>query len=90
MANTKSAKKRAARNDRRAAINKSRMSRLKTSLKKVELAIAAGNAAEADAALKKAQPDISRSAAKNLIHKNAAARKLSRLSSRIKAIKKKA
>ncbi|MEM8833285.1 MAG: 30S ribosomal protein S20 [Pseudomonadota bacterium] len=87
MANHKSALKRIRRNSRRADINGARRSRIRTFIKKVEMALAEGNAKEADAALKNAQPEIQRGVAKGIMHKNTAARKLSRLSSRIKAIK---
>jgi small subunit ribosomal protein S20 len=81
-----SAIKRTRRNLRRAAINKSRVSRLKTSLTKVEQAIAAGDRAKAAEAFKAAQPEIHRGVVKGALHKNAAARKLSRLNARIKAM----
>lgn len=87
MANHKSAKKRIRRNDRCADINKSRMSRIRTFIKKVEAALGTGNATEAELALKNAQPEISRGVSKGLLHKNMAARKMSRLSARIKALK---
>ena len=88
MANHISAKKRAVRNAKRGALNKSRTSRLRTTLKKVEVAIAAGNTKDAEEALKKAKPELMKSVSKGLLHKNAAARKMSRLSARIKALKK--
>lgn len=87
MANHASAKKRTRRNESRSLINKSRVSRMRTFLKKVEMALDSGNAQDAEAALKNAQPEIMRSVAKGLLHKNTAARKMSRLSARIKAIK---
>lgn len=88
MANHKSSQKRIRRNARRADINKSRVSRIRTFVKKVELALQSGDAKEAEAALKNAQPEISRGVAKGVMHKNTASRKISRLSSRIKALKK--
>ena len=81
-----SAVKRTRRNARRAVINKSRVSRLKNSLVKVEQAIAAGDRAKAMEAFKAAQPDIHRSVAKGVLHKNTAARQLSRLNARVKAM----
>ncbi len=87
MANHASTKKRVRRTERRAAINKSRVSRMRTFLVKVENAIASGSAKEAQEALKAAQPELQRNAAKGLLHKNTAARKMSRLSARIKAMK---
>ena len=86
MANTKSAKKAARQAERRTEINKSRRSRLKTFVRKVEEAIAAGEKEAAALALREAQPEIQRSASKGIIHKNTAARKISRLSARIKAL----
>jgi small subunit ribosomal protein S20 len=86
MALTASAKKRVRRSARRNEINKSRISRTRTSVKKVEVAIAAGDAAAAKKALQAAQPELARSAAKGLVHKKTAARKMSRLSARIKKL----
>ncbi len=87
MANHTSAKQRIRRNARRAEINGSRMSAIRTYLKKVEAAIAAGNAKDAADAYKVAQPELMRGAAKGLLHKNVVARKMSRLNARIKALK---
>lgn len=86
MANHASAEKRIRRNDRRRVVNRNRVSRLRTFLKKVEMALGASDADAASAALKAAQPEIHRSVSKGVLHKNTAARKLSRLSARIKAI----
>jgi small subunit ribosomal protein S20 len=88
MAIHKSAKTRIRRNARRNVINKQRMSETRTSLRKVEEAIQSGDQKVAAAALKSAQPLIHRSAGKGFMHKRTAARKLSRLSTRIKALKK--
>lgn len=90
MANHASAKKRIRTNARRADINGARRNRIRTFIKKIELAIGAGNVKEADEALKNAQPEIQRGVAKGLLHKKAAGRKLSRLSARIVALKKSA
>ncbi|MCC7304970.1 MAG: 30S ribosomal protein S20 [Alphaproteobacteria bacterium] len=90
MANHISAKKRAIRNAKRSLISKSKLTSLRNSLKKVEQAITAGNAKDADAALKKVQPQIAKGVSAGLITKNAGARKMSRLSARIKALKKSA
>lgn len=87
MANHKSSKKRIRRNASRATINGARMSRIRTFIKKVELALGAGDAKQAEDALKNAQPEISRGVSKGILHKNTAARKVSRLSSRVKALK---
>jgi small subunit ribosomal protein S20 len=86
MANHASAKTRIRRNARRAVINGARRSRIRTFIKKIEMAITSGDKKAADEAFKNAQPEILRGVAKGIMHKNTAARKLSRLSSRIKAI----
>lgn len=86
MANHASAKKRVRRNERRVAVNTARRSRIRTFIKAVESEIAAGNAKGAQDALKKAQPEMQKGAAKGVMPKNTVARKLSRLSARIKAI----
>ena len=86
MANHKSALKRTRRNAKRAEINGARMSRVRTFIKKVEMAIAAGKGADAKEALKNAQPEIQRAVAKGIIHKNTASRKISRLSKAVKAV----
>lgn len=86
MANHKSAKKRIIRNANRAEINKSRISRIRTYVKKVELAIESGDSAAAQSALKDAQPEIMRGVSRGVLHKNTASRKMSRLSARVKAV----
>jgi len=86
MANTPQAKKRIRRNDRRAAINGARVSRIRTFVKKVELALASGDKAAASAALTAAQPELMRGVSKGVIHKNTASRKFSRLTKRVSAL----
>jgi small subunit ribosomal protein S20 len=86
MANTKSATKAARQTLRRTAINKSRSSQVKSYVRKVEEAIASGDKEAAKAALAAAQPVLMRSAQKNVLHKKTASRKVSRLSSRLKAM----
>jgi len=86
MANHASAKTRIRRNARRAIINGARRNRIRTFVKKIEAAILAGDKKAADEAFKNAQPEIQRGVAKGLMHKNTAARKLSRLSTRIKGL----
>jgi small subunit ribosomal protein S20 len=86
MAHHASAKKRIRRNARRAAINRSRVSRLRTFMKNVELAIASGDKEAARTALRNAQPELHRGARTGVVHQNTVARKLSRLSTRIKAM----
>ncbi|HXG77814.1 MAG TPA: 30S ribosomal protein S20 [Methyloceanibacter sp.] len=83
MANTKSAKKAARQTVRRTAVNKGRRSRFKTSVRKVEEAIASGNKEAAAAALKEAEPVIMRTAQKGVLHRKSASRKVSRLAKRI-------
>jgi len=86
MAHHKSAKKRIRRNDNRRVINKNRVSRIRTFIRKVEEAITSGDKTAADAAFKTAQPEIQRGVTKGVLHKSTVARKLSRLSRRIKAL----
>ena len=86
MANHKCAKKRIIRNANRAEINKSRISRIRTFIKKVETAISGGDQAAAQTALKEAQPEIMRGVTKGVLHKNTASRKVSRLAARVKAV----
>ena len=86
MAHHKSAKKRIRRNDRRALINGMRKSRIRTYVKSVESAIASGDRPAAESALKAAQPELHRGVKVGVMHRNTAARKLSRLSARIKGL----
>ena len=84
MANTPQSKKRARQSERQTAVNKARRSRIRTFLRKVEEAIASGNAEAAQAALKAAQPEIARGVTKGVLHKNTVSRKISRLAARVK------
>jgi small subunit ribosomal protein S20 len=86
MANSPQAKKRARQNERRFQVNKARRSRIRTYLRRVEEALASGDQSAAAAALKEAQPELMRGVAKGVLHKNTAARKMSRLSARVKAL----
>ena len=86
MGNTKSAKKMVRKIATRTEVNKARRSRMRTYVRKVEEAIEAGDKAAAAEALKAAQPEIMRAAGKGVIHKNASARKVSRLSARVKTM----
>jgi len=86
MANTPQAKKRARQNEARFAINKARRSRIRTFLKKVEEAITSGDKDAAKSALRDAQPEMMRGVTKGVFHKNTVARRMSRLSARVKAI----
>ena len=86
MANSPQSKKRARQNEKRFQINKARRSRIRTYLRRVEEAIASGNKDDATEALKAAQPELMRGVTKGVFHKNTAARKMSRLSARVKAL----
>jgi small subunit ribosomal protein S20 len=83
MANTPQAKKRIRRNNVRAEINGARISRIRSFVKKVELAIAGGDQKVAAEALREAQPELARGVARGVLHKNTVARKMSRLSKRV-------
>lgn len=86
MANTRSAKKATRKIATRTAVNRNRRSRVRTFLRRIEEAIATGDHATAMAALRAAEPEIMRAASKGVMHRNTAARKVSRLSARIKAL----
>ncbi len=86
MANHHSAKVRIRRNARREVINRNRLTRVRTHVKKVEAALAAGDKPGAEAAFRAAQPEMQRGAQKGVMHANTVSRKLSRLSARIKAM----
>jgi small subunit ribosomal protein S20 len=86
MANTPQAKKRIRRNARRAEINGSRLSRIRTLVKKVEAALELGDKGAAEAALKVAQPEMARGVARGVLHKNTASRKFGRLTKRVSAL----
>ena len=86
MANTPQSKKRARQNDRKLEVNKARRSRIRTFLKKVEEAITSGDKKAATSALKSAQPELMRGVTKGVYKKNTAARKMSRLSARVKSL----
>lgn len=86
MANTAQSKKRARQSEAAYTVNKARRSRIRTFLRKVEEALASGNQDAAALALKSAQPELARGVSKGVLHKNTVARKMSRLSSRVKAL----
>lgn len=90
MANIRSAAKAARKAKRREVVNVARKSRVRTFVRNVEEAIASGDSKVAAEALRVAQPEIIRSANKRILHKRAAARKVSRLTLRVKALAKKA
>lgn len=84
MANIASARKRIRQTIKRTERNKARKSRVRTFLKKVEEALSSGNKEEAVLALRNVQPELQRACGKGVMHKNTVARKLSRLSSKVK------
>ncbi len=86
MANTSSAKKAVRKIARKTMVNKTRRNAVRTFVKKVELAIAAGDQEAAKAALHIAEPAMMRAVGKGVFHKNTGARKISRLSKRVKAM----
>jgi small subunit ribosomal protein S20 len=86
MAHHKSAQKRIRRNHRRAEVNGARVSRIRTFVKKVELALSSGDKEAAKAALSAAQPELHRGVRTGVLHRNTVARKLSRLNARVKAL----
>lgn len=87
MAHHKSAKKRIRQTETRTAVNRARVTRIRTFVKKVETAIAAGDAGAAEAALRQAQPELLRGVSKGVLKLGTASRKMSRLSQRIKTLK---
>jgi small subunit ribosomal protein S20 len=86
MANTDSARKRIRQNEKRTARNKARKSRVRTFVRKLEEAIASGDKAAAQDAFRAAQPEMQRAVTKGVVHANTVARKVSRLSARVKAL----
>jgi len=86
MANTKSAKKMVRKIARRNEVNKSRQSRVRTYVRKVEEAIATGDKKAATVALKAAEPEIMRGVTRGVLHKNTGSRKVSRLAARVKGM----
>lgn len=86
MANTSSAKKAVRKIERRTAVNRARRSQLRTFVRKVEEAIASGDAAVAASTLQTVAPIVMRAAQHGIIHKNTASRKVSRLTARVKAL----
>ena len=86
MANSTQSKKRARQSEARADVNKARRSRIRTFLRKVEEALSAGNQDAAAAALQLAQPELARGITKGVLHKNTVARKMSRLTLRVRGL----
>lgn len=86
MANKVSAKKMTRKIARRTEVNQARRSRMRTYIRKFEDALKSGDASAARDAFRSAEPEIMRAASKGVLHKNAAARKISRLSQRLKSL----
>ena len=86
MANNASARKRIRQTEKRTARNKARKSRVRSFLRKVEEAVKSGDKAAAQEAFRAAQPEMQRAATKGVVHANTVARKLSRLSARVKSV----
>jgi small subunit ribosomal protein S20 len=86
MPHHKSAEKRLRQTEKRTVINRARMSRVRTFVKKVETAIETGDKGAAQSAFQLAQPELHRATTKGVMHKNTVARKLSRLAARINAL----
>lgn len=86
MPHHKSAEKRLRQTEKRTTINRARLSRVRTFVKKVESAISSGDKEAAQSAFRVAQPELHRATTKGVLHKNTVARKLSRLAARINAL----
>ncbi|KAA5802429.1 30S ribosomal protein S20 [Alkalicaulis satelles] len=86
MANTASAKKMVRKIERRTALNKARRSRMRTFVKKLELAVAAGDQDAAKTALRTAESEVMKAVSNGVIHKNTGSRKVSRMTARVKAM----
>jgi small subunit ribosomal protein S20 len=86
MPHHKSAEKRLRQTETRTIVNRARMSRVRTFVKKVETAIDSGDKAAAQSALQLAQPELHRATTKGVLHRNTVSRKLSRLAARINAL----
>jgi len=86
MPHHKSAEKRLRQSEKRTAVNRARMSRVRTYVKKVETAIDSGDKAAAQTAFETAQPELHRATTKGVMHRNTVARKLSRLAARINGL----
>jgi small subunit ribosomal protein S20 len=89
MANTKSAEKAARKISRQTAVNKARRTRMRSTWRGVEEALAAGDAKTAEVELKKAEAETMRASSKGVVHKNTASRKVSRLTKRVATLKAK-
>jgi small subunit ribosomal protein S20 len=86
MAHHQSAKKRIRQTVRRTAVNRNRVSRIRTFVKKFDVAVANGDKAAAEAALREAMPEMQRGVRRGVLHRNTVARKVSRMAARVKAL----
>lgn len=86
MAHHQSAKKRIRQTARRTAVNRNRISRIRTFVKKFDMAVASGDKAAAEAALREAMPELQRGVSRGVLHRNTVARKVSRMAARVKAL----
>lgn len=86
MAHHQSAKKRIRQTTRRTEVNRSRVSRIRTYVKKFDMAIASGDKSAAEAALREAMPELQRGVTRGVLHRNTVSRKISRMSARVKAL----
>lgn len=86
MAHHQSAKKRIRQTARRTAVNRNRVSRIRTFVKKFDIAVASGDKAAAEAALREAMPELQRGVSRGVLHRNTVARKVSRMAARVKAL----
>jgi len=86
MAHHRSAKKRIRQTIKRTEVNRARTSRVRTFIKRVEKAVAAGDAAEARAALQVAEPEIRRAVTRRVLKLNTASRRISRLSKKVNSL----
>lgn len=86
MAHHKSAKKRIRQTTRRTEVNRSRVSRIRTYVKKFDAALASGDKAAAEAAFREAMPELQRGVTRGVLHRNTVSRKISRMSARVKAL----
>lgn len=86
MPHHKSAEKRLRQTEKRTEVNRARMSRVRTFVKKVETAIASGDKSAAQSAFQEAQPELHRATSKGVMHRNTVARKLSRLAAQINGL----
>ena len=86
MAHHRSAKKRIRQTTRRTEVNRARVSRIRTYVKKFDLAVASGDKAAAEAAFREAMPELHRGVSRGVLHRNTVSRKISRMSARVKAL----